>query len=53
MYGTVARIRIKPGSDAELERMSREDATQMPGFLFQYVYRLDSDPQSAFLVVGF
>ena len=53
MYGTVARIRIKPGAEAELQRLSQENVPQIPGFLFQYVYRLDSDPQSAILVIGF
>ena len=53
MYGTVAKFRIKPGMDAELERLSREQVPQIAGFQFQYVYRLDSDPLDAFLVVGF
>ena len=45
MYGTVAKIRIKPGMDAELERLSREQVPQIAGFPFQHVYRLDSDPE--------
>ncbi len=53
MYGTVAHLRIKPGAEAELERLGREHGPQLPGFRFQYVYRLDADPQSAVLVVGF
>lgn len=53
MYGSVAKFRIKPGSEAELERLSREQVPQIPGFAFQYVFRLDSDPQDAFLVIGF
>lgn len=53
MYGTIARLRIKPGMDAQLEQMSREQVPEIPGFIFQYVYRLDSDPQEMMLVVGF
>lgn len=53
MYGTVAKIRIKPGMEAELERLSQEQAPDTKGFRFQYVFRLDEDPQTAYLVVGF
>ena len=53
MYGTVARIRIRPGVEAELERLSREQAPHTEGFRFQHVFRLDDDPQTAYLVVGF
>jgi quinol monooxygenase YgiN len=53
MYGTIAKMRIRPGMETELERLSRDYPTQIPGFVFQHVYRLDSDPQDAYLVVGF
>jgi quinol monooxygenase YgiN len=53
MYGTVAKLRIKPGMEAELERLSREQAPEIPGFQFQYVFRMDGDPQEVYLVVGF
>jgi quinol monooxygenase YgiN len=53
MYGTIARLRIRPGMDAELERLSREEQAEVPGIVFQYVYRTDDDPQELYLVVGF
>ena len=53
MYGTIAKLRIKPGMEAELERLSREEQTEIRGIIFQYVYRMDSDPQDLYLVVGF
>ena len=53
MYGTVAKLRIKPGMEAELERMSREEVPQIEGFQFQHVFRMESDPQDIYLVVGF
>jgi quinol monooxygenase YgiN len=53
MYGTIAKLRIKPGMDAELERLSREEQAEVPGIVFQHVYRMDDDPQELYLVVGF
>ena len=53
MYGTIAKLRIKPGMEAELERLSREEVPQIEGFQFQHVFRMDGDPQDVYLVVGF
>jgi quinol monooxygenase YgiN len=53
MYGTVARLRVKPGKDAELQRLGQEMAPQIPGFAFQHVFRSDTDPNELYLVVGF
>jgi heme-degrading monooxygenase HmoA len=53
MYGTVARMRLKAGAEEEIMQMSREDASQIPGFVFQHVYRMDADPQEFYLVVAF
>ncbi len=53
MYGTIAKLRIKPGMESELERLSREEQTEIAGIAFQYVYRMDTDPQDLYLVVGF
>jgi quinol monooxygenase YgiN len=53
MYGTIAKLRIKPGMEAELEHLSREANAEIPGFNFQHVYRLDDDPQELYLAVGF
>jgi quinol monooxygenase YgiN len=54
MYGTVANLRIKPGAEAKLMDLSKQDeALQIPGYLFQYVYRLDGSATSAIMAVGF
>ena len=53
MYGTIARVRVKRGAEAELMRLGQESAGQEPGFVFQHVYRTDADPQEFYLVVGF
>jgi quinol monooxygenase YgiN len=53
MYGTIARMKLKPGAEAKLTEMSKEYAANIPGFAFQIVYRMDSDPNECWLVVGF
>ena len=56
MYGTVARMRVKPGLAAPLEALSRrlaEAETGIPGYIAQYVYRLDADPDELYLTVLF
>jgi quinol monooxygenase YgiN len=53
MYGTIARLRIKPGKEEELRRLGQDMAPQIPGFVFQHVYRTDADPNEYYLVVGF
>jgi antibiotic biosynthesis monooxygenase (ABM) superfamily enzyme len=53
MYGTVARMRLKPGAEQRMMELSREEETLIPGFLFQHVYRLDSGNNEYILVVAF
>jgi len=54
MYGTVARLRVKPGAEEKLLQISRgEPSRQTPGFVFHHVYRLDKDAREYILVVGF
>ncbi len=53
MYGTVAKMRIKPGKEEELAKMIGEQAPEIPGFVFQHTYRLDNNPREYMLVVGF
>jgi quinol monooxygenase YgiN len=53
MYGTVARMRLKPGvPDGAMAQVS-EDAAQIPGLLSSLVYRSDSDPRELFLAAVF
>jgi hypothetical protein len=53
MYGTVAKMRLKPGAEVEMNRLTKEWSWDIPGYAFQYVYKLDSDPNEFMLVVGF
>ena len=55
MYGTVARLRIKPGAEDELERLGRSftEVDLPPGMIAEYVYRPDADPQEYTLAVVF
>ena len=54
MYGTVARMKIKPGAEEQLWQFARDVETdQVPGLVFQHVYRMDADPNQFILVVAF
>ena len=53
MYGTIARFRVKPGMDEQMEAFSRQEVPQIHGFVFQHVYRMDADPNEYYLVVAF
>jgi heme-degrading monooxygenase HmoA len=54
MFGTVARIRVKPGAEKQLLEMTQEESDlKIPGFIAQYVYRTDNDPREYYLVVLF
>ncbi len=54
MYGTVARMRLKPGMDARYAELEREfEARQVPGFVAQVTYRMDADPNELYLAVVF
>jgi len=53
MYGTVARMRAKPGMENKLLQLSREFEGKIPGIVRSYVYRTDADPEEFFLAVLF
>jgi quinol monooxygenase YgiN len=54
MFGTVARIRIKPGKQEELKAIAAEiTAADPPGFVTNYVLRSKDDPQELWLVALF
>jgi heme-degrading monooxygenase HmoA len=54
MYGTIAQMKIKPGTEEQFKKLADEQgASEIPGFVFQHVYRSDSDPNEVFLAVGF
>jgi quinol monooxygenase YgiN len=54
MYGTIARFRVKPGMEEQLMQVGLEEqAAQIPGWIAQYVYRMDANPNEYYLVVIF
>ena len=54
MYGTIARLRVKPGMESKLLELSRaQDALGIPGYAFGHVYRLDAGGGAYAMAVGF
>ena len=53
MYGTVARMRVKPGSEAALQKLTEETAPDIPGFVGEYIYRMENEPDVYYLTVMF
>jgi heme-degrading monooxygenase HmoA len=54
MYGTVARMVVKPGAMEAFNRMAEsESGLGIPGYIAQLVYQMDSDPNELYLVVIF
>ena len=55
MYGTVAFMKVKPGKVDDFIAFSREFADQRrpKGYVGEYVYRLDGDPNQVVMAVLF
>ena len=54
MYGTIARLQVKPGMEAKFKELEQEyNTTPVPGFVSTYVYRMDANPNEHYLVVVF
>jgi quinol monooxygenase YgiN len=54
MYGTIARMKAKPGAEAQLgEQMRIFEQAHVEGAVGSYVYRMDSDPTEYYLAVVF
>lgn len=57
MYGTVAHLKLKPGSEAAvralMQEWNRERKPKVRGVVGGYLFELDSDPQRAILVAVF
>jgi heme-degrading monooxygenase HmoA len=54
MYGTVARMKVKPGMEQKLMAISqRQDMRSIPGLVAEAVYKLDARPDEYILVVAF
>ncbi len=54
MYGTVARIRLKPGVKDQFFNQLREwESIPIPGFVGEYWFQADKDPNEYYLTVLF
>lgn len=54
MYGTVARMRLKPGMEAKFKSdMEQYERLKIPGFVSTTVYRMDTDPNELYMAVAF
>ena len=54
MYGTVARMRLKPGAERQTADLMRQYETlNIPGQRMTYVYRMDNDPNTVMMAVIF
>jgi quinol monooxygenase YgiN len=55
MYGTVARMHVKPGMGAQLEELDRQEAEMgnIAGYVGEVVYQMDAEPDVYYLAVIF
>jgi hypothetical protein len=50
MYGTIARLKAKPGA---LELLAEYEQRRPPGFINSYIFKMDSKPDELWMVVLF
>ena len=54
MYGTIARVRLKPGAEERLTKLVDSYAQlKIPGHIDTRVYRMDADSSDYYMVVAF
>lgn len=54
MYGTVARLHLKPGMEPQMQELMKEYETlPLRGHVQTTVYRMDADPNAYFMAVVF
>jgi quinol monooxygenase YgiN len=54
MYGTVAKMRVKPGKLEELRNLtSTEEMMGIPGLVSTTVYQMDADPNELIMCIAF
>jgi heme-degrading monooxygenase HmoA len=54
MYGTVAHLWAKPGTESKFQELVKEyEQLKIPGHVATYVYRLDSNPNEYLLSTVF
>jgi heme-degrading monooxygenase HmoA len=53
MYGTIARMKVKPGALPALKKMSEEAHSRAKGYAGSFIYQMDKDPNEIYVVVLF
>ncbi len=54
MYGTVARMKIKPGTAARMQEYAKSyEGLNVPGQINTYVFQMDADANELYLVAIF
>jgi heme-degrading monooxygenase HmoA len=54
VYGTVARMRLKPGAEGQMKALMAEyEGLKIPGYRGELIYRGDRDPDEYFMAVLF
>jgi heme-degrading monooxygenase HmoA len=54
MYGTVARLILKPGMQERFAQLGQEvGAMGIPGWVAEYVYQSDTNPEEYFMAAVF
>lgn len=54
MYGTVVRLTLLPGKEAEMQALADDYAAEtVPGYLGEYVYRMDAEPNVYYMMALF
>ena len=54
MYGTVARLHLNPGMQQQFEALGKEiEAQGIPGWVAEYVYQSDTNPDEYYMAVVF
>jgi heme-degrading monooxygenase HmoA len=54
MYGTIARLTFKPGMHERFVQLGREiEAQGIPGWVAEYIYQADTNPDEYFMAVVF
>lgn len=54
MYGTVARVQVRPGMESQLvEQFRAFEAARVPGFIVEYLYRMDSESNIYYIAAVF
>ena len=53
MYGTIAQLRVKSGMEEQFSAYAQKIQEKDPGEVASYVYRMDADPSTFYLVTIF